>query len=97
MWYAQLLLCELRRLRFDLLVCYKILNAFVSISKAGHFKYSNPASLFIRSGGPKLVKPICLSNKIADIFFFCHIDFWNSFPYTIIHASTLTEFKGSFH
>ena len=97
MWYAQLLLYDLRRLRFDLLVCYKILQDFVSIRKADHFKYPNPTSIFTRSPGPKLVNPICHSNKIADLFLFCHIDFLNFFPYTITHASKIAEFKGSFH
>ena len=69
---------EVRRRRVDLLMFYKIFNGFVVISKTDHFKYSNPASIFTRFGGPKLVKPICHSNKIANNFFFDHINFWRT-------------------
>ena len=45
---------EVRRLGFDLHMQYKFFNGLA----ADRFKYSNPTSLFTRSGGPNLVKPI---------------------------------------
>ena len=45
--------------------CMTKCNGLVAISKEDHFKYSNPKSIFIRSGDPKFVKPmpICHLNK----------------------------------
>ena len=42
-----------------------ICNDLLAISEADNFKYSNHTSLFTRTGGSKLVKPVCNSHKIA--------------------------------
>ena len=67
----------------------KSLTAWL-LSAKYHFKYTNPT--FTCAGDPKLVKPICHSNKTANNLFFHHIDLWNSLPYTITHAF-ISEFK----
>ena len=59
---------DVRRIRLDLRMHYKIFNGLVATSKTDHFKYSNPTSLFTRSCGPKLVEPTSHLNKIDNIF-----------------------------
>ena len=44
---------EIRRIRRDLLMCYKIRNGLIAIDRSDHFKYGNATSLPTRSLLPK--------------------------------------------
>ena len=61
---------ELRRLQADLAMYYKILNNLISINFNDHFTIRTSSSISTRSSGPCLLNPFCLTNTIANNFFF---------------------------
>jgi hypothetical protein len=72
-------LLELRRLRFDLIYYYKVIN---------HLTPFNPSDVFIvyspearsRSNLPYLQKPIKATNRLLSVLFFRSVDAWNALP-----------------
>jgi len=68
---------ELRRLRFDLVNYYKILNHQSPIEASEHFNYYYPAASS-RTASPKLLKSAKGNNIVMHSFFNRAIDCWNS-------------------
>jgi len=83
---------ELRRLRTDLLMYYKIINNLTPLPSSDYFKfYYPPASS--RTNYPILVKPNKGSAKFFSSFFNKSIDCWNSLSPSIRSVDTLSKFK----
>ena len=60
---------ELRRLKNDILMYYKILNNLTPISPDDDFTKRTDASIHTRTSGTELLlKPICRTNKIGNHF-----------------------------
>ena len=83
---------ELRRLRFDLVMYYKILHGLMSIDVSSHFTYYYPLTSS-RSGSPKLVKPDKGNNNLMYSFFNRAADCWNNLPHTLRVCDSLSKFK----
>ena len=83
---------ELRRLRFDLVMYYKILHGLMSIDVSSHFTYYYPLTSS-RSGSPKLVKPDKGNNNLMYSFFNRAADCWNNLPHTLRFCDSLSKFK----
>ena len=86
---------ELRRLRYDLIQYYKILNNLTPLNPADYFKLHYPLTS-ARDPSPIIVKPIRYSNKVlSGCFFFRHIDCWNSLPSVVRNVKSLPAFKSA--
>jgi hypothetical protein len=84
---------ELRRLRYDLVQYYKILNNLTPLNPADYFELHYPPTS-ARDPSPIIVKPICYTNKVlSGCFFYRHIDCWNSLPSVVRNIKTLPAFK----
>ena len=83
---------ELRRLRYDLGLYYKVLNNLTPLNPSDYFLiYHSPPSS--RSASIYLTRPIRASNKFLSSFFFRCIDVWNRLPITVTSAESFTCFK----
>ena len=60
---------ELRRLKADLVIYYKILNNLISIICDDHFTVQKHSIISTRSTGPSLLKPFCRTNRTVSNFF----------------------------
>ena len=83
---------EVRRLRFDLIMCFKIIHNMVDLDKHSFFKFSNDSRT--RGHSLKLVKPF--NKNVQFDHFFCNrvVDCWNSLPIELVTCETLSKFKG---
>jgi len=81
---------ELRRLRFDLHMVYRILHNLIDLSVDSYFTQS---ILSLRCGGCKLFKPRCNTAIRQNYFSIRIINCWNILPEHIISAPSLTSFK----
>ena len=84
---------ELRKLKADLVMYYKILNNLISINFDDQFTIQKSSSISTRSTGPSLLKPFCRTNRIANNVFFRSINILNALPVTITNATSLFAFK----
>ena len=83
---------ELRRLRFDLIQYYKIINNLTSLNQSDYFTYHHP-SAFSRKPEPFLIKPLNKPNYLLTSFFYRSVDCWNSLPWSVRQSSSLQAFK----
>ena len=83
---------ELRRLQFDLIYYYKILNNMTPIDPRKHFMIYNslPSS---RSAPSYLHRPVKGSEKTLSSFFYRNTIIWNSLPVELKSLSSVTTFK----
>jgi len=81
---------ELRRLRFDLHMVYRILHNIIDLPIDSYFTQSILSS---RVGGCKLFKPRCNTASRHNYFSIRIINCWNILPQHIISAPSLTCFK----
>jgi len=86
---------ELRRLRYDLVQYYKILNNLTPLNPAVYFNLHYPPTS-ARDPSPLILKPIRYTNKVlSGCFFYRHIDCWNSLPSVVRTSKSLTAFKSA--
>jgi hypothetical protein len=86
---------ELRRLRYDLVQYYKILNNLTPLNPTYYFKLHYPF-ISARDPSPIIVKPIRFTNKVlSGSFFYRHIDCWNSLPSVVRNIKSLPAFKSA--
>ena len=86
---------ELRRLRYDLVQYYKILNDLTPLKPADYFRLHYPLTS-ARDPSPIIVKPIRYTNKVlSGCFFYSHIDCWNSLPSVVRNVKSLPAFKSA--
>jgi hypothetical protein len=85
-------LLELRRLRFDLIYYYKVLNNLTPLDPYAVFSVYTP-SPWSRSAMPYLLKPTKATNRVLSTFFFRSIDAWNALPAALRSSSSLPVFK----
>jgi hypothetical protein len=84
---------ELRRLRADCIMYYKIMNNLTCISSSSVFNFHVDVRSLRNNNSTRLVKPIHLSNTLMQSFFNRSIDLWNSLPAAITTATSLSAFK----
>ena len=85
-------LLELRRLRFDLIYYYKVLNHLTPFNPDEVFTTYLPAARS-RSETPYLQKPIKATNRLLSTSFHRNIDAWNALPAALRSSPSLPAFK----
>ena len=83
---------ELRRLRADLILYYKCFNNLVSIPHTEYFRLSNFSSQ-TRTGGNRLIEPLCSTNRFKNDFFNRSVTCWNFLPSQVVLADSVSNFK----
>ena len=83
---------ELRRLRADLLLYYKSFHDLVALPSSEYFFVSEHASQ-TRTGGNRLIVPLCHTNRFQNEFFNRCLKCWNNLPDTVVNASSINSFK----
>jgi ribonuclease P/MRP protein subunit RPP40 len=84
---------ELRRLRFDLIMYYKIINNLTPLCCEQYFHFYSPPASSRTASSILLLKPISGSAKYFSSFFNRSIDCWNSLNPSIRSADSLFKFK----
>ena len=84
-------LLEIRRIKSDLKMCFKIINGLCDIDPLHYFKFA-PTSSVTRGHNIRLIKPICNTN--CQLYFFTNrvVNYWNSLPADIVNASSFGIF-----
>ena len=82
---------ELRRLKHDLIMIFKILHNFVCIT-VNEFFCLNPFTI-TRGHDFKLVKPLCTNNARQFSFACRRIDVWNNLPIHAVNCHSIQCFK----
>jgi hypothetical protein len=82
---------ELRRLRADLLMCYKILHHSVDLNQEDFFTMSS--IIRTRDNSYKLIVPISRKNARANYFSVRIINAWNRLSDEMVNAFSLSSFK----
>jgi hypothetical protein len=85
-------LLELRRLRFNLIYYYIVLNNLTPFGPSEIFSVYTPTS-WSRSEMPNLQKPIKATNRVLSTFFFRSTDAWNALPAALRSSHSLLVFK----
>ncbi len=80
---------EMRRLKNDLKMCFKIMTGVVDVSEAKFFQRSTTG---LRGHSKKLYKPKCSSNVKKSSFMFRVVEPWNSLPENVVHQKTVESF-----
>jgi hypothetical protein len=83
---------ELRRLRFDLIFYFKVLNHLTPFDPKDIFTIYTPAASK-RSNSPYLQKPTKASTKLLHTLFYRNVDAWNALPVALRSVSSLSMFK----
>ena len=78
-------LLEIRRIKSDFKMCFKINNGSCDIDPLHYFKF---APTFTRGHKFRMIKPICNTN--CQPYFFTNrvVHYWNSLPADIVNASS---------
>ena len=84
-------LLEIRRIKSDLKMCFKIINGLCDIDPLHYFKFA-PTLSVTRGHNIRLIKPICNTN--CQLYFFTNrvVNYWNSLPADIVNASSFGIF-----
>jgi len=83
---------ELRRLKFDLIQYYQVLNNLTCIEANSYFHlhYPPPSS---RNPAPFLQQSSNFSENLQSPFFHIYLDCWNALLVYVTQSSSLTSFK----
>jgi len=81
---------EARRIKFDLKLCFKIINNLCGLDPANFFIFA-PSTL-TRGHEFKLIKPICRNNWLLNFYSNRVVNFWNSLPPDVVNARTYNIF-----
>lgn len=86
---------ELRRLKHDLIMIFKIVHNFVAMDFSDFFALSD----YTRTRGHdfKLSKPICNNNARQFTFACRRIDVWNALPASVFNCVSIDGFKRNLH
>ena len=83
---------EQRRIKYDLVMYFKILRGFVDMTAADFFKLVDHQ--YPTRGHPfRIVKPRGISRSLENSFNSRCIDCWNSLPTDFVNASSVAVFK----
>jgi hypothetical protein len=86
---------ELRRLRYDLVQYYKILNNLTPLNPVDYFIMHYPPTS-ARDPSPIISKPVRFNkNVLSGCFFYRQIDCWNSLSSNVRNSKTLSSFKSA--
>ena len=83
---------ESRRIKSDVIMCFKIINNLVDIDPSNFFNF-NPNPHNTRGHSLKLTKQIYTSNSLANSFVNRCVNCWNALPSSTVLSPTLSQFK----
>ena len=83
---------ELRRLKMDLVLYFKCLNNLVALPSDVYFCSQHHATQ-TRTGGNRLIMPLCSTNGFKNDFFNRCLSCYNKLPLHIVAANSLSNFK----
>ena len=83
---------EIRRIKSDLKMCYKILNGLCDLDVTKFFLFA-PISSVTRGHNKKLIKPICHSNWQLNFFSSRVVNYWNSLPPEFVNAKSIGSYS----
>lgn len=83
---------ELRRLKADLVLYFKCFNNLIALPYDEYFCPSEYCTQ-TRTGGNRLIVPLCSTNHFANEFFNRCVRCWNSLPSDTINANSVQRFK----
>ena len=81
---------EARRIKFDLKLCFKIINNLCGLDPANFFTFA-PSTL-TRGHEFKLIKSICRNNWLLNFYSNRVVNFWNSLPPDVVNARSFNIF-----
>ena len=84
---------ELRRIKADLILYYKIINNLSCISPSSAFAFHTDARPLRNNNPLRIIKPLNIPQRLMQSFFTRSIDIWNSLPVHITTASSLSSFR----
>ena len=84
---------EIRRLRADLTLYYKILNNLVHISRDLLPSAPPPPAVHTRSVAPRLLRPKFTTFELDNNFFARCVSCWNYLPDAVVNSSSVSCFK----
>jgi hypothetical protein len=82
---------EHRRLKFDLILCYKIFHELIELTPSNYFSLSSNS--ITRGHDYKIIQQHCRINARKHFFSNRIICCWNSLPNDVVCASSLSSFK----
>ena len=82
-----------RRLKFDLIMCYKIMYNFVEVNTSAFFCLHTDGRT--RGHTAKLVKPACNLNIRKYCFCSRVVDAWNKLPQHVVNVTSVISFKSA--
>ena len=84
---------EVRRIKRDLVMCYKIVNNLIDLQCESFFKFS---SISTRGHSFKIVKPPLVKNNLAlNLLQYRVVEYWNWLPDYVVTSSSLNVFKSN--
>ena len=83
---------ELRRLKADLVLYYKCFNNLIALPSEEYFNVSQYTTQ-TRTGGNRIIVPVCSTNRYANDFFIRCTNCWNSLSADIINSNSVQRFK----
>ena len=84
---------EIRRIKSDLKMCYKIFFNGLCDLDVTKFCLFAPISSVTRGHNKKLIKPICHSNWQLNFFSSRVVNYWNSLPPEFVNAKSIGSFS----
>ena len=81
---------EMRRIKFDLKLCYKIINGLCDLNFNEFFTFAS--SSVTRDHNYKLIKPLSKNNWLLDFYSSRVVPYWNSLPSDVVSFSSFAIF-----
>jgi len=82
---------ELRRLRADIILCFKIVHKLIALNFEDFFKFD--ANVRTRGHNLKLIIPLCVTTLRHNFFAARIVPVWNSLPVTLVNCKEIKQFK----
>jgi len=84
---------ELRRLKFDLIMMYKIVYGFVDVDASVLFDFINAKESKTRGHDKRIIKKASVLQSGVNSFCNRNVTVWNSLPQYVIAAASVNMFK----
>ena len=81
---------EIRRIKFDLKLCYKIINGLCDLNFDKFFTFAS--SSVTRGHNYKLIKPLSKNNWLLNFYSSRVVSYWNSLPSDVVNVPSFAIF-----
>ena len=84
---------EMRRIKFDLKLCYKIINGLCDLNFDEFFTFaSSLVTNFLFGHNCKLIKPLSKNNWLLNFYSSRVVSYWNSLPSDVVNVPSFAIF-----